>query len=375
MRSLTAHRSPGPRTAARSPLARVRPWRGVGGAILLPSVLWLHVAAASAAPLAYVSNQGDGLSVLDLKTMKEVRHVDLEGAGPRGLAVTPDGKYVLTVDQKTGDMSVIDTHTLEVVRSLHIGTSPEFLRVLPDGSKAFATYEPESAVSGGKPTPGEAEHEGKELPGHIAVIDLHDWKIVDDIVGAPETEGLEFTPDLKNLVIANEGDDTLSVYDFGDRKLVKKVDLTQHGLRPRGVKLSPDGQRYIVTMELSGNFLVLDDDFKVLKSVPTAKGPYGVAFDPAGQRIFIAAAMGKRLQVFDAKTYERLADIPVGQRCWHFSFTPDGSKLLLACGRSGDVEVIDAQRYAVIEKLSGFDLPWGIVTWPRAFGSLEAARP
>jgi YVTN family beta-propeller protein len=338
-------------------------------------VLALCAAAAPAAPLAYVSNQGDGLSVLDLATLKEVGHVSLKGAGARGLAVTPDGNYVLTVDQKTGALSVIDTRRLEVVRSIPIGTSPEFLRVLPDGSRAFVTYEPQSAKTGGKPTPGKPEPEEAELPGHVAVIDLKDWKMVDDIVGAPETEGLEFTPDLTSLVIANEGDDSLSVYDFAARKLVRKVDLSPYGLRPRGVKLSADGKRYLVTMELSGNFLVLDDDFKVLKSVKTAKGPYGVSFDPAGRRIFIAAAMGHRLQVFDAQTYAPLADIPVGQRCWHFSFTPDGSKLLLACGRSDEVEVIDAQRYAVIEKLPGFKLPWGVVTWPRSFGSLEAARP
>jgi YVTN family beta-propeller protein len=352
----------------------VRRLGGTRATVVLSCLFLLYAAASQSQPLAFVSNQGDGLSVLDLATLKTLQHVDMQAAGPRGLAVTPDGKYVLTADQKTGAMSVIDAHSLKVVRSIHIGTSPEFMRVLPDGSKAFVTYEPESAITGGKPIPGKKEHEGAELPGHIAVIDLKDWKVVDDIVGAPETEGLEFTPDRKNLVIANEGNDTLSLYNFRERKVVRKVSLTKYGLRPRGIKLAPDGKRYIVTMELSGNFLVLDDKFNVLKSVKTAQGPYGVSFDPSGSRIFVAAAMGGQFQVFDAATYKPLASILVGKRCWHFSFTPDASKVLLACGRSNDVEVIDAKTYQMTTKISDFKLPWGVVTWPRSFGSLDAAQ-
>ncbi len=351
--------------------AQIRRFGLIPAAALLLCCVSGYAPASSARDLAYVSNQGDGLSVLDLSTLKEVDNVNMHDAGPRGIAVTPDGKYILTADQKTENMSVIDAHTLKVVRQIHIGRNPEFMRILPDGSKAFITYEPSS--TGGKPTKAEEKRGDQgEKPGHIAVIDLKDWKVVDDIVGAPETEGIEFTPDMKKLVIANEGDDTLSVYDFVDHKLIRKVNLTKYGLRPRGVKRSPDGKHYIVTMELSGNFLVLDDNFNVLKSVKTAQGPYGVSFDRSGNRIIVSAAIGHRLQVFDAHTYKRLASIPVGKRCWHFSFIPDESKLLLACGRSNNLEVVNMKSYKVMEKLPGFKLPWGVVTYPKSYGSLDA---
>jgi len=339
-------------------------------ATLLAFALTGYGTASSARDLAYISNQGDGLTVLNASSLKPITNVDMHGAGPRGIAVTPDDKYILTADEHSEDMSVIDAHTLKVVRQIHIGRNPEFMRILPDGSKAFVTYEPSS--TGHKPTPGQKENDEDELPGHIAIIDLHDWKVVGDITGAPETEGIEFTPNMKDLVVANEGDNTLSVYDYSDQKLIKKVDLSKYGMRPRGVKRSPDGKHYIVTMELSANFLVLNDNLKVLKSVKTAKGPYGVAFDRSGNRIIISAARGHRLQVFDAHTYKRLASIPVGKRCWHFSFIPDESKLLLACGRSNNVDVVNMKTYKVAEKIPGFKLPWGIVTYPKSFGSLDA---
>jgi YVTN family beta-propeller protein len=76
--------------------------------------------------------------------------------------------------------------------------------------------------------------------------------------------------------------------------------------------------------------------------------------------------------VFDGRTYEHLADVPVGQRCWHFSFTPDGAKLLVACGRSDAVYVLDAKSYQPIKQIGDLPLAWGIVTYPHSDGSIES---
>jgi hypothetical protein len=51
--------------------------------------------------------------------------------------------------------------------------------------------------------------------------------------------------------------------------------------------------------------------------------------------------------------------------------TPDDWKILLACGRSNNVVVVDASSYKAMQAIEGFKVPWGIVTYPRAFGSLE----
>ncbi len=334
------------------------------------SLLALAAAPVAAADAVYVTNQGGGVSVLDPVKLTVVRTVDVGGVGPRGVALTPDGKYLLTANQKSANLSVIDTATMKVVRHVPIGKNPEFLRISPDGSRAYVTFEPSS--KGGPPSKHEKDDDDDDkTPGQVAEVDLHTWKVVRSIVGAPETEGIEFSADHKLLAVTNEGNDTITVYTIADGKLVKTVDLSKDGSRPRGIKLSPDGKHYVVTMENSNSFLVLDDDFKVLKSVPTAMGPYGVAFDKSGKRIIVAAGRGGKVQVFDAHSYAVLAEVPVGKRCWHFSFTPDESKLLVACGRSHDVEVIDASNYTLSKKLTGFKLPWGVVAYPKAYGSLE----
>jgi YVTN family beta-propeller protein len=343
------------------------------------SVCTLAVAATLAAGaipavadgVIYVSNQGSGIAVLDVQKLAPVGQIDLKDSAPRGLAVTPDGKLLLTANLKTSDVAVIDTATLKVVRRIAIGKNPEFLRILPDGSKAFVTYEPSS--SGGPPKKdGKEEDDDDKLPGQVAVIDLKKWKVVASIVGAPETEGIEFSPDAKRVAITNEGNDTVTVYALPSNKLVKTVDLHPHGSRPRGIKLAPDGSRYVVTMENSDSLVVLDRDFNFVQSVPTAKGPYGVAFDKSGKNIVVAASRDGLVQVFDGASYAKLADIPVGKRCWHFSYTPDETQLLVACGRSNDVHVIDAASFKVTTTLSGFEQPWGVVAYPKTDGSLDA---
>ena len=90
---------------------------------------------------------------------------------------------------------------------------------------------------------------------------------------------------------------------------------------------------YVVSLEFSDKFLVLDHNFAVTKAVPTASGPYGLAFSPDGNRLFVAAAKAGLLQAFDARTYDHLGDIKVGKRCWHFAFTQEGKQIVAACGR------------------------------------------
>ena len=172
------------------------------------------------------------------------------------------------------------------------------------------------------------------------------------------------------MIVANEAQNTLGVYDVETGALSKEVNLVSYGRRPRGVKLAPQGDRYAVTMEGSGTLLLLDQKFNVIKSVSTAAKPYGVAFDRQGKRIFVAAAAAHEFQVYSADSLQLLGETPVGKRCWHFTFTPDDSKILLACGRSDNVYVIDANTYKPIKVIGGFQTPWGIITYPRAYGSL-----
>ena len=328
-------------------------------------------AVAGGKGVAYVSNQDGGVTVIDLDTMEAKGSVNIGAKGPRGIGVTADGKWLVTANKDSSNISIADTSGIAPARFVTIGKNPEFVRVM--GDIAYVTYEP-SAKSGPPLKPGakEAEDDDKEkIPGRIAIVNLKLGKVVQEIIGKPETEGVEFSQDGKEMIVTNESDNSITVHDMKSGKLLKSIPVGKYGERPRGIKTSPDGKLVVATLEYADKMLVLNDKFEVIKEVATGKSPYGVSFDRKGERIFVAANKEKALQVFDAKTFEKIKDIPTGERCWHFSFTPDDQQILLACGKSNEVIVIDANTLEVTKRISDKEMPWGIVTYPKSMGSLD----
>lgn len=334
--------------------------------------------ATGSSGFAYVTSQDAGVSVIDLATMTVVKQFDVKAEGPRGLGITDDGKKLIVATRENESISVIDTATGEVLQQIPVGKNPEFVRI--SGDFAYVSSEPSSKggpppASGAKKAEEEDDDDDEEkIPAKIAVVDLVKGEKVREITGGPETEGIEFSADGKQLVITNEADNTVTVHNIDDGKLVKTIHTHEHGDRPRGIKVSPDGSTYLATLEFGNKIMVLDKDYNLIRTVDTGQTPYGIAYNHAGDRIFVATNKEKALQVFDAKTYEKIKDIPTGNRCWHFSFTPDDKQILLACGKSDAVFVIDSDKLEVTKQIEVKNMPWGLVTYPKAMGSLDSKK-
>jgi YVTN family beta-propeller protein len=330
-------------------------------------------AIASDKGVAYVSNQDGGVTIIDLATMETKGSLDIGAKGPRGIGVTSDGKFLVTANRDDGNISVIDLAAGKVVKHIPIGKNPEFVRVL--GDKVYISYEP-SSKGGPPPKPGAApveddDDDEEKIPAKISVVDLKQGKVVQEITGGPETEGIEFSKDGKKLVITNEADNTITVHDIQSGKLLKTIHTHKYGDRPRGIKVSPDGSFYVSTLEYGNKFMVLDKNFNPVKTVNTGKTPYGISFDPEGKNIYVAASKEKTMEVYDAKTFKKVKSVTTGDRCWHFSFTPDKQNVLLACGKSDEVLVIDTQKLEVTKRIGDKQMPWGIVTYPKSAGTLD----
>lgn len=330
-------------------------------------------ASAADAGKAYVTNQVGNVSIIDLATMENTGTVDTQATGTRGIGITNDGKFLITANKDEGTISVVELATNKV-KKIAVGKNPEFVRVFK--GLVFVSTEP-SSKGGPPPKPGEVAKEeandddGDKIPARIAVVDLKKGKKIREIVGGPETEGVEFSKDGKQIIITNEADNTITVNNYKTGKLIKTIKTTEYGDRPRGIKVSPDGKNYVATLEFGNNFIVLDKNFKHVKTVATPAAPYGVSFDRKGERLFVASSKGQKLTAFDAKTFDKIKEIDVGKRCWHFSFTPDDKNILLACGKSDEILVIDAEKLEVTKHIEDKQLPWGIVTYPKSMGSLD----
>ncbi|WP_178087037.1 beta-propeller fold lactonase family protein [Methylacidimicrobium tartarophylax] len=356
-------------------------WRRCGPVIAVFTIIaWLVTANQGEAATAYVSVESVGVVAINLEKMAITRRFALRKSGPRGIGITRDGRYVVTADKESQDVAVIDRKSGHLVRRIPIGPKPEFLKFSLDGRHFFVAHEPASEGPPPKGPQTEAEKKAQKkaqeeaaekTPAQIVEIDVASWQVVRTFSASLDTEGIEISADGKKLLCANESEDSLRVYDLETGGEVRRVDLRPYGSRPRGVKRSPDGSEYLVSLESSGNVIVLDKDLNFLASVPTAAGPYGISFDPEGKHFLVAASRAEKLQVFDTRSRKLVKEMKVGKRCWHFTFTPDGERILAACGRSNEVLVFDAKSYRLVKVLGGIPLPWGIATYPRAYGSLD----
>lgn len=170
----------------------------------------------------YVSEQGGGVRVIDAASLKPTGHLDVGGTGPRGIAVTEDGALLLTANKDTGDLSVIERASGKVLRRIPIGPSAEMVRARK--GLAFVTYEPPTDKGG---------------LAHIAIVEIASGKQLASLPSGHETEGMAFSADGTQLLVTNEGDDTVSVYHLPDGKLLRQITMPEQGMRPRGIKRLP----------------------------------------------------------------------------------------------------------------------------------------
>ena len=328
---------------------------------------------APESPKAYVTSQKGGITVIDIATKQVIDNIDIQSSGPRGIGISSDGKYLVTANKGDANLSVINRSSGEVISHVEVGKNPEFIRVFND--LVFVSTEP---ASSGKPPSQheeEADDDDDKTPAQIAVVNIKQGKKLREIEGGPETEGIELSKDGSKVIVTNEADNTITVHDFQSGDLLKTIDVVPFGDRPRGIKVSPKGDLYVSTLEHSDNFIVLDGEFNHLKTVATGKNPYGVSFDSNGDRLFVASSKSKQLEVFNTSDFSKIKVIPLdGKRCWHFSFTPDNKEILMSCGRSDELIVIDAESLQVTGNISVAGIPWGVVTFPKAIGSLDDVR-
>ena len=322
---------------------------------------------------AYVTSQKGGVSVIDLNSMEIIEDIKVGAEFPRGVGVTDDGKLLITANKADANLSIINLQTKEI-KNIDVGINPEFVMV--HEGKVFVSTEPSS--KGKPPAKGEMHHDDDDdadedkIPAKVAVVDLAKGEKVREITAGPETEGIEFSKDGTKIIVTNEADNSITIHDYNSGELLKTFSTEPYGLRPRGIKVSPDGNFYVSTLEFSDNFIVLDKEFNHIKTVNTGKSPYGISFNSKGDKLYVAAGRSKTLEVFDGKDFTKINELKTeGKRCWHFTFTPDNKNIMLACGRSDEVLLIDAKTLDIKKRIPVAGIPWGIVTYPKAIGSLD----
>ena len=199
---------------------------------LIPMAL-AHPSAA--APFAYASNEGSAsVSVIDTATDKVVKTLKF-GQKPRGIAVAPDGKRLYLSDQTANALVVVDLEADKQVARVPLGSSPEAIYLSADGKSLSAAIEEDNQV---------------------LIVDTATLAVVKRIkMKGNNPEHAVFSPDGKWLYASAEEADSLDIVDLAKGEVVKSVEV---GDRPRGIGFLPDGSRAYVAAENADRVNVFD---------------------------------------------------------------------------------------------------------------------
>lgn len=284
---------------AENSLAVVEP--GTGKVVLrVPTGDGPHEVALSAdGRTAYVTNYGtaqapgNSLSVIDVAAGKEVRRVDLGALRrPHGLITRGTAVYFTTEASRT--LGRYDPSANAVDWIMGTGEAGTHMVVgTPDGGTLFTSnIGSDTLTAFGRPAGDQA------------------WTVTRIPVGKGP-EGIDLSPDGKEVWTAHSRDGGVSVVDVATLKVVATFDIQTK--RSNRVRFTPDGRLVLVSDLDAGDVIVIEAAARrIVKRVPVGKAPSGILMVPDGSRAYVALTGENALAVLDLKTLEPAGRIPTG---------------------------------------------------------------
>lgn len=347
-------------------MSQPSPW------ILLTCLAAILIAAVAAAPAAaatlVVANKAEAtVSLIDLGSGKVAATLPT-GEGPHEVAVSPSGKLALVTNYGTREkpgssLTLLDVPGAKVVRTVDLG---EYRR--PHGavwlseSRALVTAEGNQALlevdlAEGKvvraiPTGQETSHMvvvaaggssggGRAFvanigSGSITVIDLKEGRKIGDVPTGKGAEGIDATPDGKQVWVTNREADTVSVVDAASLEVVATVPSAAFPIR---AKATPDGRRVLISNAKSGDIAVLSvgdrkEERRIALAVAatvtegrllgfgTSSVPIGIVVEPGGKRAWVAHANADRITVLDLATWQPAGSLTAGKEPDGMGYSP-----------------------------------------------------
>jgi YVTN family beta-propeller protein len=285
--------------------------------VVFGAAAFAALAASAAGPKAYVGNFKDStVSVIDVDSASVVATVPV-AAGPHGMGMSPDGRFVYVTGDASSSMSVIDTRTDRVVQTVEVGPTPHGVAMLPDGRTLLV---------------------GIYGADRVAFVDTASRAVV-ATVDVPKPHTIAVRPDGKFAYVASQepGQFALVVVDLATRAVARRIALDKP---PRDPEFGHDGKSLYFTVAGANALRVFDvASEKVVAEIPTGASPHiGGWFRGAAVGTIVVQGPGE-LQTFDPVTNTALRTIALGKQPHWMAF--DGRSVLVTDEGSNEVTVVD----------------------------------
>lgn len=329
--------------------------------MLIPSAAFLLVLAVCLAlfclesnNLAAENNESQSYLLVLNKTENTLALVDPQdykvaakiptGEGPHEVIASSDGKLAFVANYGTqqvlgNSLSVIDLAAKKELRRVDLGALRRPHGIIEVGGKIYFTCEVNRLIARYDPA-----------------ADKVDWVMG---TGQDATHMLVATADAKRIYTANIRSNTITVFDSTTPPM--KVIQIPVGNQPEGIDLSPDGKELWVGQNADGKITIIDTATnKIIDSVQTGGVPIRVKFTPDGKRVLVSSAQSGELIVLDALARKEIKRIAVGEVPVGILITPDGKRAFVATMQSGQVTAVNLDDLTVIRKIEPGQGPDGL---------------
>lgn len=257
-----------------------------------------EVTVSPDARTAFVASPSEGISVVDLSTMKELRRVN------PGLRSAPHdvhfvkGKVYFTAEGWKS-IGAYDPAADKVDWMLGVGQNgTHMMAFAKDGNTVFMPNRASNSISVvDNVTAGPPKYDITAIP-----------------VPGKRPEGLDITPDGTQLWVVTRDDGGLVIIDIATRKVLERIELTLADANR--IKFTPDGSRALILAGGDGTIHVIDvasrREIKVLKAFDGDSGDGGMYVREDNSRAYFGLRNTHSVAVVDLKTLEITQRLPMG---------------------------------------------------------------
>ena len=266
-----------------------------------------EIALSSDGRTAFVTNYGaqtpgSSLSVIDVTAGKETRRVDLGALRrPHGIIVSQGFVYFTAESNRVLVRYDPAANALDwLMGTGEAGT--HMVVAAPDGSALYtANIGSDSVTAFTRNQPGQGGPGGQAGQA---------WTVTRIPVGRGP-EGIDVSPDGREVWAAHLQDGGVSVIDASTKKVVQVIDIGTK--RSNRLRFTPDGRLVLVSDLEAGTLVIIDRAArKEVKRLALGKAPSGILVVPDGSRAYVALTGENVLAVVDLKTLESVGRIPTG---------------------------------------------------------------
>ena len=278
---------------------------------------------------AYVANSADGtVSVINTATNTVSKTLTV-GSNPYAVSVTPDGKNVYVTNGNSGTVSVISTTSNTVTSTITVGTNPYGITASPDGTKIYVTNNGSNSVS---------------------IISTATNTVSGTVTVGTNPYGVIVSPDNSKVYVVNGTSNSVSVIDAATNTITTTVSV---GHAPRRIGITPDGTRLYVSNSTDNTVSVIDmATHSVTATIPVGNTPLGITVSLDGAKVYVADVYSNDVRVINTATSAVVSTIAVGTNPFGISLSPDGTKIYAVNSGSASVSVINAATNTVTTTVS-----------------------